>query len=567
DNTPIYIWRTVPSSSVWCEGSNRAERVCKFRNLCYAPQYERWFIFKTNRTVLHGVPENHHTTALLEMTTVTSHTAIFFNYEEVNPFSPKFRNIPIRYEEDLHFITMRLHPENIMHNLHDDTLGLYFLIKQYVGQGSAALDMPFSLDTHRILVDDGFLATNTEQPLRYLSSRPIRYRNYLDQEPDVITCFRDAVVGNRKLVNWYQYGFTEPQGPIKDKHVNGMHIREISECGNATDSDTTSSALPPVPTSFHPGTLIPGVPENYDPTLDPNMDPISTDIIVILSRRGNRLIVNEDDLAERLHERYGLEVVFVRNEDHGFEEQVAFMRRARVVLGMHGSLLIMGMFCKRGAIMIELFPYGVPSENYTPYRTMAHLPGMLVSYRAWENKHKNNTISHPDRHALFGGIKHLSEEEQREIEESTTIPPHKCCTNPRWLYRIYADTIVEINEVIGLIDDAVKESRLMRFNNYLRNWEEPDMLELPTVETPVCLDGPGRKPGELWARWGNPFSGAKVDRWSVMVEEKQTEYMAIYGPLVAISGFEPGTEVVFWVRPTYPDGRNGEFGNRGKCPV
>jgi protein O-mannose beta-1,4-N-acetylglucosaminyltransferase len=41
----------------------------------------------------------------------------------------------------------------------------------------------------------------------------------------------------------------------------------------------------------------------------------------------------------------------------------------------------MGIFMPPGSVLIELYPYAVPSDNYTPYRTMARLPGMDLVYR------------------------------------------------------------------------------------------------------------------------------------------------------------------------------------------
>ena len=52
-----------------------------------------------------------------------------------------------------------------------------------------------------------------------------------------------------------------------------------------------------------------------------------------------------------------------------------------MVIGMHGSILIMTMFCRRGTVFLELFPFGVPPENYTPYKTLAGLSGMGIVYR------------------------------------------------------------------------------------------------------------------------------------------------------------------------------------------
>jgi hypothetical protein len=106
-------------------------------------------------------------------------------------------------------------------------------------------------------------------------------------------------------------------------------------------------------------------------------------LIVILSRKSNRLILNEKELGNALTKRFGWETVVVSNEQHSFEEQIKYMRRARIVLGMHGSILVMAMFCRRGTTLLEMFPFAVPAERYTPYKTMANLPDMGLIYRVW----------------------------------------------------------------------------------------------------------------------------------------------------------------------------------------
>ena len=58
--------------------------------------------------------------------------------------------------------------------------------------------------------------------------------------------------------------------------------------------------------------------------------------------------------------------------------------RAQLAVGMHGAILALAMFLPQGAAVVELFPYGVPAAHYTPYRTLAELPGLGLTYRAWE---------------------------------------------------------------------------------------------------------------------------------------------------------------------------------------
>ncbi|KAJ3200085.1 Protein O-linked-mannose beta-1,4-N-acetylglucosaminyltransferase 2, partial [Dinochytrium kinnereticum] len=146
--TPISRFSILPSSSIWCEGNTLASRTCKFRNLCYNPEKERWFVLKTRSSTFENVPDQHQRTGLLEAGTVAGHPWVRFYVDEVSPFSSGLLNLNVRYETDLHFMTKRLHPHNIMHNLHDDTIPLFHWIKHFIGKGDYEYRMPFSLNMH-----------------------------------------------------------------------------------------------------------------------------------------------------------------------------------------------------------------------------------------------------------------------------------------------------------------------------------------------------------------------------------------------------------------------------------
>lgn len=223
-----------------------------------------------------------------------------------------------------------------------------------------------------------------------------------------------------------------------------------------------------------------------------------TDLIIIMSRKQNRLILNEPELASALGTAFKLEVKFLRNEEQTFEEQIAILRRARVVLAMHGSILVMAMFCRRGTVVIEMYPFAVPAQHYTPYRTMAGLTGMDLVYRAWENTHEDRNVPHPDRLKLYGGLAHLPQKERELVQNTKTVPQHICCTSPYWLYRIYQDTHVTPDEIIKLVEDGLKESR--RVIEGLRDRRNPTLIP-PPVNLLNCIDHPTRPNGTLWVKW------------------------------------------------------------------
>ncbi|KAI8926950.1 hypothetical protein BC831DRAFT_454451 [Entophlyctis helioformis] len=587
DKSPVFIWRTLPSSSVWCYGDSMANRMCRFRNLCYNPKQEDWFILRTNRSILHNVPEKIHY-GLLESGTVKDHPYFSWTYTEATPFEPSLQDIPVRYEDMPHFMFKRLHPRNIMHNLHDDVLGMYYVLQEFMGRGNQRLRMPFALDGHRVMIIDPFEGTDSTRPFQYLSRHGLRFSTYLKQKGDeeVITCFRDAYVGNTKLTTWYQYGFHEPQGPIQGKDVNGLHIREVAEwfmrrLGVPLDADEDYMADK---RKMSYGS-IEGVTEESalaDATAATELVARPNDgivqhespIIAILSRKANRLILNEDELAADLKKYYRLEVVFVRNEDHSFEEQVRFMRRARVVIGMHGSILVMIMFCRRGTVVVEMYPYAVPGDHYTPYKSLSHLPGMGLVYRAWEvcmecfcNKYEDKSVAHPDNHRLNGGIAHLPLEEQELVKNTPTVAQHKCCASPFWLYRIYQDTTVTPSEIISTIDDALLESRNLMASFRSRNWEYVP-VKAAQVRKIKCLDVDNRPVGTLWASWEAPWNGAQIEKWNVVIENTGHEYLTLTSkPSIAVPNFAANTTVQFFVRPVLAGNVRGDWSRRGECVV
>lgn len=299
---------------------------------------------------------------------------------------------------------------------------------------------------------------------------------------------------------------------------------------------------------------------------DSHLDFPETNVIVIMSRRRNRLILNEDELAIAMTKKFGMETLFLRNEDQTFEEQIILLRRARIVLGMHGSILVMAMFCRRGTVLIEMYPFAVPGSHYTPYKTMSNLEGMNLVYRAWENTHPENNVAHPDRHPLQGGIDTLPAAERDLILKTLTVPSHICCSSPYWLFRIYQDTKIHLNEIEKLIEGALIESRqtLKEFRGL--NWEAATLLPIP-VNKFQCIDHKDRPAGTLWLKWDLPWTGVTVETWMVMIAGTGKEYLTLGNATSAsISGFEQDEKVRFFVRPK-SNGKWGEWGKRGECVV
>ena len=200
------------------------------------------------------------------------------------------------------------------------------------------------------LIDDQS-AGSYARLLSAFSDHPVLHRSELDE--NVLLRFDWASVGLSRRSNWYQYGFFGPQGPIPNKPVSGAAVRQAADfivrrLGIATDANP------------------------------------QTGTVVIFSRKGNRLILNEGDLKVALQQGRRKKVVLARLEDMPVKAIIELMTHADAAIGMHGSILILTMFMKPHAQVIEMFPFGVPPENYTPYKTLANLPGMDLKYDAWK---------------------------------------------------------------------------------------------------------------------------------------------------------------------------------------
>ena len=154
------------------------------------------------------------------------------------------------------------------------------------------------------------------------------------------------------------------------------------------------------------------------------------------------------------------------------------------------------------------------------------------------------------------------------VLNTTTVPRHKCCKSPFWLYRIYQDTIVDIDEVKDVIDSALAESR----NRVLAPLYTNVNLNVPLLPAPVynleCINQTGRDPGTLWGSWPEPWTGIKVSTYDVLINNNGGIYHTKSNKTtIQIPGFEPGKEIVWFVRLRLHDGEIGPWGSPGHCAV
>lgn len=519
----------APISTVMCHGTETVDRVCKIKNLCYDPKNDRFFIFKDTGTLELGVPKNR--TYLVDTTSIDGHNKFFFDFAEMHPDA--FRERTVDMVDKLTFMISRFHALNIMHTIHDDFLGLYGLHRMFAPNDDPDERFPFSRDNH-ILFLDGFESIRYDYIFQFITNNPLQFRQRLRAErrsSPLPLCFRDAVVGNSKIGSWYSYGFLEPQGPIPNKNVSGLYVRDAAKylmsrmnlpSWDETIIRTTIQELYMRQKHRQSGALM----------ASQQLSTAGSVFITVFSRQLDRLMVNEAELIAGLQERYGLPVKTVRMEDMHLGQQVAILRSTALAVGVHGSALILGMFLPPGAMMIELYPYAVPAENYTPYKTMCNLPGMRLAYRSWTNRKVENNFPHPDRPPSGGGIAHLPLAEREKIVNTLMVPPHLCCRDPYWLYRIYQDTKVDLPELYATIEEAIPDAlQLLDVNPQKFVQIRPGVID--TVRCAVRVP-PGVDANKLTnttrltmeISWDEPWNGVAPEKYGIWIHQPFEEFFS-----------------------------------------
>ncbi|KAK6177288.1 hypothetical protein SNE40_015415 [Patella caerulea] len=419
---------STPYTSVWCHGSSTKDRICHFHNLCYHTKHKDFIFFQDKNSFHENLPPERNFMNILDMSSVANHNLHYFSLTTLP--SHAINNFTISWINPISLIFNRFKLDNVMHVLHDDIFPLHHTLKQisfntnnstnFITPSDSSLHEKFDI---QLVAMDGLEEDEDSLSMYHIFSKHNLLTQEAIQQMSEMVCFNDAYVGISKLTTWYQYGFHEPQGPL-DTSVTGFHIHQsINYILANIKSDCPLCNI--------------------------------GQYLVLVSRKNNRLIVNEMDLSVAVAQKIGLRVMSVSLETHSLEQIVNIVHHSKGIIGMHGSLLVTAAFLQPGSILIELFPFAINPSHYTPYKTLAELPNMGIVYKSWVNTHINNTQMHPDWSPALGGIQHL--ENQQEIMDQKEVPKHLCCDDPSWLFHIYQDTTVHIPEIIHLIQSALSK--------------------------------------------------------------------------------------------------------------
>ena len=526
--------KSLMESSVWCFGSHHTSRMCYFHNLCYLPRVDEFVFLHGNHSTYIGTPENRYDPALLDLSSVKDHNTQYFNFMDADAAKMQSVVNDAVVIEQTSLIFRRFHPDNLMHVLHDDVIPLFHTISTLPFAQSTRWNslLPFDL---QLVFMEGWDPGPFEDIYDMFSSVKPLYKNSM-LSVDYPTCFREAYVGISKYTTWYQYGFVEPQGPVHDVRVTADDIHHFCHFLRMQLNITE-------------------VPSDGD------------HIIVLLSRRYNRLILNEIDLTFALAQNFHQKVVTVAMETHSLKDMIYLVSRSSILLGMHGSLLALAMFLPQGSTVVELFPYAINPVHYTPYRTLANLRGMGVNYVAWRNMDITKTVPHPERSWDEGGIVHLPEEQQQKIMSSHEVPLHLCCRNAEWLYRIYQDTMVDVDGIISLLlNNEVHNSSLD--HHFVDESQSSSKQLCPSYVRNITCNASSLVHGlpSLHLSWKPPanirfinFVEVKYEVWiQEEGEDDYTAWMLTQYQYTFTAGIQPDTNYNVWIR-CIVDGVVGPF--------
>lgn len=517
----------VRESSVWCHGENTGNRICQFRNLYYSPLDKEYIFFHGESSIIQGVPEKRCSPALLDLSSIKDHNKQYFDFQDAP--SSALKNLSVVKIDHPSLLFHRFNPENIMHVIHDDLLPLFYTLRQYFQDFQE--NQPFNMDIQLIFMEGRDEGPYFKLYELFSKRNPILPSKLLQKANNgALVCFEEVTVGISKFTTWYEYGFHSPQEPLPNHTADGTLIRQFTTyVANKLGITQTTKG---------------------------------SDYVILFSRESNRLILNELELTFTIATTFNLRVVRLSLETNEFGEIIRLIQGSAGIIGMHGSILVLSMFLSPGTFVIELFPYAINPQNYTPYKTLADI--MDIMYSSWQNKFKNNTVVYPNRSKTEGGIIHLDETTQAKIIKTDDVPRHLCCDDPYWLFRIYQDTTVDITSFVRVLRNTLNEVNKMQKREYIKKYPGK-------IRSVFCKSFVSEEDVTLFLSWEGSwnmqfYSNISYEVWIQDISDQN--YMAYSLSGVTEHRFHDNikynTSYSIWVRGVIND-NHGPFSNSCTC--
>ncbi|XP_018901803.2 protein O-linked-mannose beta-1,4-N-acetylglucosaminyltransferase 2-like [Bemisia tabaci] len=387
------------------------------------------------------------------------------------------------------FVISRFKCDNLMHVLHDDLLPLfityYHLCEGDIDRCTAHYQL-FLLDkctSHEFL--ELYKIFSVREPL--ISADITGSKSTHFSRLKKILLFKTLRAGLDTSSVWFNYGFTDRQGPMKDVKIDSVILEKF--CNFIIQKLK-------IKVDFIPKNQI---------------------NIVILNRKINRKIINILELKERVKtkssEIFQRKICVVETDlfNNTVQNLITQILKADIIIGMHSSTMILTIFniLKRRTLIFELFPFGIQPEYVSFLYPLKEILSPQIILKFWKNQNEENSVTHPNNDKLFGGLQHLPLSEQKNIIATKLIPPVKCCHDPAYLFRMYQDTrvgekflkfylsgIQEFNDYAG---EKSKEKKwffptpvfnvrcLFKNSEVLIEWEPPKNTVFYTVKYKIAI--------------------------------------------------------------------------------
>ena len=506
-------------TSVFCHGDSKYDRICHFKNLCYSSLRDSFMFFHGNGSVLDIDQYKTNVNEFVQLSTAAGYNghSLFI----IDRPSSAFPTGNVSFVNETAVIFNRFKPDNFLHVMHDDIIPLHNTLDFL----SVTKDNGGRYNVQLVFTEGWEPGQHMEMYTLFSAHTPITKQTMTHTE---YTCFTSAYTALSKATMWYHYGYSTPQGAITNSTVTAGHIHHTVNyiLGQLSTSQTDNIFM--------------------------------TDSILLLSRKENRRILNEMEIMLHVSREMRKKVVVLSFETHTLSQMISYVRQCNGIIAMHGALLSLAVFLKPSSFVIELFPYAVTAGRYTPFRTLAHIPGMGLVYKHWQNLNISNTKGHPNWPKEFGGIGHLSHVTQKDILTQTEVPEHTCCEDVSWLYHAYQDTHVNVTELCHVIHTAMQESRVMSVSTHVHMFPAP--VTALTCET--LTSGDVNEHVNVKVTWDTPININDLEYTSLVYEisaisgiSESEQYFNVSQPNIHLVHLSRSEILKLWVRPFLDEGK------------
>jgi len=344
-------------------------------------------------------------------------------------------NIPVIYIKNPTILMSRYLPENIFHRLHDDILPMVQLIASNEELRKA----------HRcILFIDRSNLFNGLDIFQLLGAalKPenlLKISQKLPNKPKTV-CFRNGFAGFPRKTLWFQQGLKRrlpgPETLFSPKVIGRNILTTTNWIKRQYQSSTYENA---------------NLNELYTHILQESALPDASPGISVISRSRYRRIINESELVSTLEKEFPAINVSLLNEDmDSFSKIVNVASESFAMIGVHGALLGVAMFMPRDAMIFEIFPFSVDSDNAGHYKSLSNLPDLNFHYRSMMSR----VVSDIDEATLF----RLTPSYQYGVKKASRTPIFHCCFNMFWRYKMVQDVEADIPLIIQGIKEMLLEA-------------------------------------------------------------------------------------------------------------